>query len=136
MTDETIDHGELLALTSDIVSAHTSNNAVPTADLPDLIQSVYSTLTGLSQPAPEPEVELVPAVPIKRSVQDDYIVCLDCKKKMKMLKRHLKTDHGMTPDEYRARWGLSHDYPMVAPTYSATRKDLAKKIGLGRKPKL
>lgn len=135
MNEETIDHASLLELTSDIVSAHTSNNAVPTGDLPALIQNVYATLAGLEQPAPEPVEELKPAVPIKKSVQDDYIVCLEDGKKLKMLKRHLSTAYNMTPDEYRARWGLPHDYPMVAPNYSATRKDLAKKIGLGRKPR-
>lgn len=133
MLDQPIDRDDLLQLTSDIVTAHVSNNPVPLSDLPGLIQTVHATLTGLNQPA-EPEVELTPAVNPKKSVTDDYIVCLDCGKKMKMMKRHLATDHGMTPAEYRAKWGLAHDYPMVAPTYAKTRQELAKKIGLGRKP--
>ena len=133
MLDQPIDRDDLLQLTSEIVSAHVSNNPVPLGDLPGLIQTVHSTLTGLNQPA-EPEVELTPAINPKKSVTDDYIICLDCGKKQKMLKRHLDTAHGMTPAEYRAKWGLAHDYPMVAPTYARKRQELAKKIGLGRKP--
>jgi len=135
MTDESVEHGELMALTAEIVSAHVSNNAVPSAELPGLIETVYSTLAGLGAPQQEPEVELKPAVPIKKSVTDDYIVCLEDGKKLKMLKRHLKTAYNMTPEEYRAKWGLSPDYPMVAPSYAAKRQQLAKKIGLGRKRK-
>ena len=134
MTDRAIDQDDLLQLTSEIVSAHVSNNPVPLAELPGLIQTVHSTLTGLNAPASEPQVELKPAVNPKKSVTDDYIVCLDCGKKMKMLKRHVQTDHGNTPAEYRARWNLPHDYPMVAPNYAKKRQELAKKIGLGRKP--
>ncbi len=134
MTDRVIDHDDLLHITSDIVSAHVSNNPVPLGELPGLIQTVYSTLTGLSTPAPEPKVELTPAVNPKRSVTDEYIVCLEDGKKLKMLKRHLSTAYDMTPAEYRAKWGLSHDYPMVAPAYARKRQELAKKIGLGRKP--
>ena len=133
MTDETIDRGELLALTSEIVAAHASNNAVPGADLPGLIQSVFQTLEGLSGPAEEPVAELKPAVPIRKSITDEHIICLEDGKPLKMLKRHLKTAYDMTPEEYREKWGLPHDYPMVAPAYSATRKKLAKDIGLGRK---
>ncbi len=133
MDDRAIDQDNLLKLTSRLVSAHVSNNPVPLVELPGLIQTVHSTLTGLNAPA-EPEVELTPAVNPKKSVTDDYIVCLDCGKKQKMLKRHLETAHGMTPTEYRAKWGLAHDYPMVAPSYAKTRQELAKKIGLGRKP--
>ena len=133
MTDQANDREDLLELTSQIVSAHVANNPVPLGDLPGLIQTVHSTLTGLNQPT-EPEVELTPAINPKRSVTDDYIVCLDCGKKLKMLKRHLATDHDTTPAEYRAKWGLAYDYPMVAPNYAKTRQDLAKKIGLGRKP--
>ncbi len=136
MTDRVIDHDDLLQITSDIVSAHVSNNPVPLGELPGLIQTVYSALTGLSAPASAPEVELKPAVNPKKSVTDDYIVCLEDGKKLKMLKRHLATSYGMTPAEYRAKWGLPHDYPMVAPAYARKRQELAKKIGLGRKPRL
>ena len=122
---------ELLELTSTIVAAHVSNNSVPTADLPGVIATVHETLAALGpeEAAPKPN----PAVPIKQSVKPEYIVCLEDGKKLKMLKRHLKTAHGMTPDEYRQRWGLPKDYPIVAPNYAATRSKLAKKIGLGRK---
>lgn len=135
MTENTIEHAELLSLTSDIVAAHVSNNAVSNTDLPALIETVFSTLAGLSAEPEEPVVELKPAVPIKRSIHDDYLICLEDGKKLKMLKRHLATAYNMTPEDYRAKWGLPHDYPMVAPSYSKTRKDLAKKIGLGRKPR-
>ena len=134
MAEATIDHSELLALTSDIVAAHASNNAVPSTELSGLIEAVFGTLSSLSQPA-EPVVELKPAVSIKKSVTDDYLICLDDGKKLKMLKRHLKTAYNMTPEDYRAKWGLAHDYPMVAPNYAKKRQELAKKIGLGRKPK-
>ena len=136
MTDRVIDHDDLLQITSDIVSAHVSNNPVPLGELPGLIQTVYSTLTGLSAPAPEPEVELKPAVNPKKSVTDEYIVCLEDGKKLKMLKRHLMTAYNMTPEQYRAKWGLPYDYPMVAPAYAKKRQELAKKIGLGRKPRI
>ncbi|MEL6477057.1 MAG: MucR family transcriptional regulator [Pseudomonadota bacterium] len=135
MSDIPVDRSELLTLTSNIVAAHASNNAVPSSDLPGLIQTVFETLEGLTSPAEEPVVELKPAVPIKKSVTDDYIICLEDGKPLKMLKRHLKTAYDMTPEEYREKWGLPHDYPMVAPAYSATRKKLAKDIGLGRKKK-
>jgi predicted transcriptional regulator len=124
----------LITLTSDIVAAHVSNNNVDGAELPSLITNVYGALANLGQ-AQTPVEELPdPAVSIRSSVKKDYIVCLDCGKKMKMLKRHLMTEHGMTIDEYKSRWSLGADYPMVAPTYAETRRDLAKKIGLGRKP--
>lgn len=135
MTEEAIEKADLLALTSDIVSAHVSNNPVPLGELPGLIETVFGTLSALGSPAPEPQVELKPAVPIKKSVTDDYIVCLEDGKQLKMLKRHLKTAYDMTPEDYRAKWGLAHDYPMVAPNYAKKRQQLAKKIGLGRKPK-
>jgi len=135
MTDDGVTHSDLMSLTAEIVSAHVSNNAVPSAELPGLIETVYSTLTGLGAPDKEPEVELKPAVPIKKSITDDFIICLEDGKKLKMLKRHLKTAYNMTPEEYRAKWGLSPDYPMVAPNYAAKRQQLAKKIGLGRKRK-
>jgi predicted transcriptional regulator len=132
--DQSIDRGELLALTAEIVAAHVANNAVAGAEVGALIQSVFDTLRGLAADEPAVPVELTPAVPVRRSVSDDAIVCLECGKKLKMLKRHLMTDHGSTPEAYRARWGLKADYPMVAPTYSAQRQALAKQIGLGRKP--
>ena len=132
--DQSIDRGELLALTAEIVAAHVGNNAIGGGEVGALIQSVFNTLRGLATDEPAASVELTPAVPIRRSVTDDHIVCLEDGKKLKMLKRHLKTDHGMTPEEYRERWGLKRDYPMVAPDYSAQRQTLAKQIGLGRKP--
>ena len=134
MNEKVVDHDDLLQLTSEIVSAHVANNPVPLGELAGLIQTVHSTLIGLTAPAAEPEVEQKPAVNPKKSVTDDYIVCLGCGKRQKMLKRHLATAHGMTPAQYRAKWGLAHDYPMVTPTYAKTRQELAKKIGLGRKP--
>jgi len=136
MEDIAIDMKEtLITLTSDIVAAHVSNNDVAVGEVPALITSVFaalSSLDGVGQPAAEPRPD--PAVSVRSSVKKDHIVCLDCGKKMKMLKRHLNTEHGMTPDEYRARWDLGPEYPLVAPNYAATRRDLAKKIGLGRKP--
>ncbi|MBB2160319.1 MucR family transcriptional regulator [Gluconacetobacter sacchari] len=122
----------LLELTAQIVSAHVSNNSVVADGVPDLIRQVYQALTSLGQAAPEPE-KLQPAVPIKRSVFPDYIVCLEDGKKLKMLKRHLQSAYGMTPEQYRERWGLPTDYPMVAPNYAERRSTLAREIGLGRK---
>ena len=133
MSDESIQHGTLLELTSDIVAAHVSNNPVPIGELPGLIETVFDKLSALSNPPEEPKVELKPAVNPKKSVTDDYIICLEDGKKLKMLKRHLKTAYDMTPDDYRQKWGLPHDYPMVAPSYARKRQQLAKKIGLGRK---
>ncbi len=124
---------ELTALTADIVSAHVGNNAVAIGDLPLLIRNVHDALVGLAIPPAEPVAELVPAVSIRQSVKPDYIVCLEDGKKVKMLKRHLMTAYNLTPDEYRAKWGLPADYPMVAPNYTATRSQLAKDMGLGRK---
>lgn len=124
----------LITLTSDIVAAHVSNNSVAVSDLPVLISNVYQALAGLSpsQPAPEPAPE--PAVSIRSSIKNDHIVCLEDGKKLKMLKRHLATRYNLTPDQYRQRWNLPADYPMVAPAYAEKRRELAKKIGLGRKP--
>lgn len=122
----------LVTLTADIVAAHVSNNSVAVSDLPLLIQTVHGALAGLGEIA-EPEVKQEPAVSIRASVKPDYIVCLEDGKKMKMLRRHLATDHDMTPDEYRAKWNLPNDYPLVAPNYAEKRRELAKAIGLGTK---
>jgi predicted transcriptional regulator len=124
----------LITLTSDIVAAHVSNNSVPVEDLPLLITNVYGALAGLGQAVPVVEKMPEPAVSIRSSVKPDHIVCLEDGKKLKMLKRHLMTHYNLTPDQYRQRWGLAADYPMVAPNYAEKRRDLAKKIGLGRKP--
>ena len=124
----------LITLTSDIVAAHVSNNSVGVEDLPKLISSVYGALAGLGQTAAAEEARPEPAVSVRASVKPDYIVCLEDGKKLKMLKRHLMTHYNMTPEEYRRRWGLPADYPMVAPNYAETRRKLAKQIGLGRKP--
>ncbi len=135
MSEDQLDRSELLALTSEIVSSHVSNNSVNQADLTTMIQTVFTTLEGLAGPKEEPVEELKPAVSIKRSVTDEFIICLEDGKKLKMLKRHLKTAYDMTPEDYRAKWGLAADYPMVAPAYARKRQELAKKIGLGRKRK-
>ncbi len=124
----------LITLTSDIVAAHVSNNDVTVNDVPELITNVFGALQSLGQEAEPEEVLPEPAVSIRASVKPDYIVCLEDGKKLKMLKRYLRTNFDMTPEEYRARWGLPADYPMVAPNYAEKRRDLAKKIGLGRKP--
>ena len=121
----------LITLTSDIVAAHVSNNDVTVADLPVLITNVYGALAGLGQPAAVVEEAPEPAVSIRSSVKPDYIVCLEDGKKLKMLKRHLMTHYNMTPDQYRQRWNLAPDYPMVAPNYAEKRRELAKSIGLG-----
>ncbi len=121
---------ELLELTSEIVSAHVSNNSVSTGDLPQLIEDVYKTLGAVGEKS-ESKEKIQPAVPVKKSVQQDYIICLEDGKKLKMLKRHLKTAYNMTPEEYREKWNLGSDYPMVAPNYAEHRSNLAKKIGLG-----
>lgn len=125
----------LITLTADIVSAHVSNNNVAAEDLGGLIGNVYKALSSLGEEAPTPVAEpLKPAVSVRSSVKPDKIVCLDCGMELKMLKRHLMTHHGMTPEDYRARWNLPADYPLVAPNYAETRRELAVKIGLGRKP--
>ena len=123
----------LLTLTADIVAAHVSNNSVAVNDLPNLIQNVHSALSGISSNGASPEAKPEPKVSIRSSVKPDYIVCLEDGKKLKMLKRHLATHYSMTPDQYRQKWGLSADYPMVAPNYPEQRRTLAKSIGLGTK---
>ena len=124
----------LIGLTADIVSAHVSNNSVAVNDLPTLIQNVHNALNGLGSAPQEPEPKRQePAVSVRSSVKPDYIVCLEDGKKLKMLKRHLMTHYQMTPEQYRQKWGLSVDYPMVAPNYAEQRRSLAKQIGLGTK---
>lgn len=127
-------HAEILGLTAQIVSAHVSNNSVMPDALPGLIQDVFRTLTSVGR-EPVQADKPQPAVPVKKSIFPDYIVCLEDGKKLKMLKRHLKTAYDMTPDQYRERWGLGADYPMVAPNYASHRSSLAKQIGLGTKPR-
>lgn len=135
MNDNAQSSETLITLTADIVAAHVSNNSVAVNDLPQLIQNVHSALSGLGGEAPAPEVKLEPKVPIRSSVKPDYLVCLEDGKKLKMLKRHLMTHYNMTPDQYRQKWGLASDYPMVAPNYAEQRRTLAKSIGLGTKRK-
>ena len=133
MTDQ-LNQNDLLALTTEIVAAHVANNNTAVGDLPQLIQEVYRTLASVGT-VPVALERPQPAVPVKKSVTPDYIICLEDGKKLKMLKRHLKTAYNMTPEEYRDRWGLPADYPMVAPNYAQHRSSLAKKIGLGTKPR-
>ncbi|NUB11904.1 transcriptional regulator [Azospirillum brasilense] len=129
MTDEAPD---LTALTATISAAYFENNNVSLQDVPSVINAVYAAFTALGQ-AQQPAAErLIPAVPIRKSVTPDYIVCLEDGKQLKMLKRHLQSTYGLTPEEYRAKWGLPPEYPMVAPNYAAQRSNLAKQIGLGR----
>jgi predicted transcriptional regulator len=123
--------GDLLALTTEIVAAHVSNNTVSVGDLPQLINQVYQSLANIGTAPALPSERPQPAVSPKKSVQADYIICLEDGKKLKMLKRHLKTAYNMTPETYRERWGLPADYPMVAPNYARQRSRLAKEIGLG-----
>jgi predicted transcriptional regulator len=129
--DSTEQSNDLLALTTEIVAAHVSNNTVALADLPQLINQVYNSLANIGSVPVAPTSRPQPAVNVKRSVQPDYIVCLEDGKKLKMLKRHLKTAYNMSPEAYRERWGLAPDYPMVAPNYARQRSRLAKEIGLG-----
>lgn len=133
MADNEASEDTLLTLTADIVAAHVSNNSVAVNDLPNLIQNVHQALTGISAARQAVEAKLEPKVSIRSSIKPDFVVCLECGKKQKMLKRHLMTNHEMTPSEYRQKWGLSADYPMVAPNYAEQRRKLAKSIGLGTK---
>ncbi|MHA7774686.1 Ros/MucR family transcriptional regulator [Roseibium sp. M-1] len=136
MAEENSSDANLIDLTADIVSAYVGNNTVASADLPGLINEVYGalqkTVAGSVEPEPEP---LKPAVPVKKSVTPDFIICLEDGKKFKSLKRHLRTHYNVTPEEYREKWGLDADYPMVAPNYAAARSELAKKMGLGQQRK-
>jgi predicted transcriptional regulator len=136
MLEENLEEGDLIKFTSTIVSAYVSNNQVVANDLPSLINEVHNALTRASvHDTQPPREELKPAVPVKKSVNPDFIVCLEDGKKFKSLKRHLRTHYNMSPEEYRDKWGLPHDYPMVAPMYAAARSELAKKMGLGQRRK-
>lgn len=129
-----MDQSELQSLTAKVVAAYVGNNTVAVSDLPSLINNVQEAFRTLGEEKATPvKAELSPAVPIKKSVTPDYIVCLEDGKKLKMLKRHLKTVYDMSPDEYRAKWGLPPEYPMVAPNYAKARSEMATKLGLGRK---
>lgn len=132
MSDKTIDRSEILGLTVQIVSAYIENNRVEPQQITELLEIVFGTLSRLSKDDVTSAINLVPAVPVKKSVTADYLVCLEDGKKLKMLKRHLLTSFGMTPDEYRAKWGLPRDYPMVASNYALRRRELAIGFGLGR----
>ena len=124
---------ELLRMTTDVVAAYVRNNTLPTTQLAEVINAVYRSLKSLECPVAQvPPEPLKPAVPIRRSVTAEFLICLEDGKKLKMLKRHLRSTYNMTPDEYRAKWGLAPDYPMVAPNYAERRSEFAKKIGLGR----
>lgn len=128
-----INREELLALTTDIVSAYVSNNTLGTGEISGLIEQVFKTLSGVTADGGHAADRPQPAVPIKRSITPEYLICLEDGKKLKMLKRHLKTAYNMSPEDYRERWGLPADYPMVAPSYAEKRSQLAKDIGLGTK---
>ncbi len=127
-----VPHDELLRMTTDVVSAYLAQNRLVAVDVPRIIDTVYASFAGLNAGGTAIAAETKPAVAIRRSVMPDHIVCLEDGKKLKMLKRHLRTTYGLSPEEYRAKWGLPADYPMVAPNYAAQRSDFAKKIGLGR----
>ncbi|TRC89077.1 MucR family transcriptional regulator [Mesorhizobium sp. WSM4303] len=133
ISNEQQDKADFVSIAADIVAAYVANNPVPVAELPKLIGDIHAALQGISPPAAEPVVKLEPAVSIRKSVTPDYIICLEDGKKFKSLKRHLSTHYNISPEEYRAKWSLPSDYPMVAPNYAAARSVLAKAIGLGRK---
>jgi len=133
-TQEKVGQEDILRMTTEVVAAYVGNNELPAAQISEVIGAVHKSLSGLQSGAGESQAApSKPAVPIRRSVTPDFIVCLEDGKKLKMLKRHLRTTYNLTPDEYRAKWGLASDYPMVAPNYAKQRSDFAKKIGLGRK---
>ena len=132
--EDEVPRDDLLRMAVDIVAAYLSNNQVPSSQIPDIIHSVFSSLNSLDEQPAEPPAETAkPAASIRKSVTPDYIICLEDGKKLKMLKRHLRTTYNMTPEEYRTKWNLPPGYPMVAPNYAEQRSDLAKRIGLGRK---
>ena len=130
-----MENQQLVELTADIVSAHVANNNVAVGDVATLVEKVYQALSALGTPAPEPQQEKTPVVSVRASIKPDYLVCMECGRKQKTLKRHLENAHGMSPDQYRADYGLPRDYPMVAPEYSKKRSQMAHAIGLGRKPR-
>lgn len=131
---ENISPAALISFAAQIISAHVSNNPVPAAELPSLIREVHKALSTLGAPAPAvPQARPEPPIPVRKSIHPDYLICLEDGKKLKMLKRHLKTAYNLAPEQYREKWGLPADYPMVAPNYAAKRSSLAKKIGLGTK---
>jgi predicted transcriptional regulator len=135
MTEEhapAIDNEELLRMTTDIVASFLTHNSVPAESVPEMIKSVHATMKEISGGEAKPEPKAKPAVPVSKSIHDDYLVCLEDGKKLKMLKRYLRSQYDMSPEEYRRKWGLPSDYPMVAPSYSRRRSDFAKEIGLGR----
>ena len=129
-----MDNKTIIDLSAQIVCAHVSNNIVAGADLPQLLHTVFGALVTAGTPAPVNEAPRVPAVPVRSSVKQDAIACLECGAKLKVLKRHLTSEHGLAAAEYRARWGLPADYPLAAPLYTQSRSEIAKKLGLGRKP--
>lgn len=126
---------QLVELTADIVSAHVANNTVSVSDVANLVQRVHEALVSLGTPAVEPRQEKTPVVSVRSSIKPDYLVCMECGRKQKTLKRHLQNAHGLTPDQYRTDYGLPRDYPMVAPDYSKRRSEMAQAIGLGRRPR-
>lgn len=128
---DSLDRAETLSLTTDIVAAFVSNNSVPAEQLQDLLQNTFQTLNALGGAPQEEEVQQKPAVPVKKSITDDYLICLEDGKKLKMLKRYLRTQYNMSPEDYRRKWNLPADYPMVAPNYAKRRSEFAKQIGLG-----
>jgi predicted transcriptional regulator len=133
-TKEKPNAGDLLRMTAEVAAAYVGNNSLPAAQLPEVIRTIYSSISALDGGGVIVGNGLKPIVPVKKSIAPDYIICLEDGKKLKMLKRHLRTSYGMTPEEYRIKWNLPADYPMVAPNYAAQRSAFAKKIGLGRKP--
>jgi len=133
MSEKNPNNGDLLRMTADVAAAYLRNNPLPTAQLTEVIKTIYASLQALDRPDGAAQTSQRPLVPIKKSVTPEYIVCLEDGKKLKMLKRHLRTAYGMTPEAYRAKWGLPADYPMVAPNYAEQRSAFAKRIGLGRK---
>ncbi|HSR71468.1 MAG TPA: MucR family transcriptional regulator [Kiloniellales bacterium] len=135
ISSDQLPDADVLRMTADIVSAYVRKNPLPTNDLPEVINAVHGSLVGLRDHPGTATEPPKPAVPPRKSVTADYIICLEDGKKLKMLKRHLRTAYNMTPEEYRAKWGLQPDYPMVAPNYAKRRSDFAKKIGLGQKEK-
>jgi predicted transcriptional regulator len=126
---------QLVELTADIVSAHVANNTVSVSDVANLVQRVHEALASLGVPAVEPQQDKVPVVSVRSSIKQDHLVCMECGRKQKTLKRHLQNAHGMSPDQYRTDYGLPRDYPMVAPDYSKRRSEMAQAIGLGRRPR-